>query len=337
MKKLICLLCVFVVMLTMTITVFAGSIPEDLLHSDDAKLYIGTVEGFSYEEIPSSPYIKVIALAVKPIEHIKGDVEIGKTITYKDTNIYMNLVEGKDYLIAYLDQHNIYAYEIKSKTNDKVTLVDSNDYDMVQRLEEYLNDGLYADAEKERSTIGLEVTLSEYMEAKIDIAEKVSFNIGGKKYNIDKDEFFKLADEIKVENVKNDVLQQTDYGENSWQENMIFITVDLKEGYTVYKDNSPSAIAAISKYGEVSHNAMYMSLLPTKDYQMEIEDVAKLYKLLPLEVSAKYVEPTTEEKIELNNRNNIIVGTSCITIVVLGVIGYFVFKKKVRSKNDENI
>lgn len=337
MKKLICLLCVFVVMLTMTITVFAGSIPEDLLHSDDAKLYIGTVEGFSYKEIPSSPYIKVIALAVKPIEHIKGDVEIGKTITYKDTNIYMNLVEGKDYLIAYLDQHNIYAYEIKSKTNDKVTLVDSNDYDMVQRLEEYLNDGLYADAEKERSTIGLEVTLSEYMEANADIAEKVCFDIGGNKYDIDKDAFFKLADEIKVKNVKDDALKQTDDGENSWQENMIFITVDLKEGYTVYKDNSPSAIAAIAKYGEVSHNAMYMSLLPTKDYQMEIEDIAKLYKLLPLEVSAKYVEPTTEEKIELNNRNNIIVGTSCITIVVLGVIGYFVFKKKVRSKNDENI
>lgn len=330
MKKLICLLCVFVVMLTMTITVFAGSIPEDLLHSDDAKIYIGTVEGFSYEEIPSSPYIKVIALAVKPIEHIKGDVEIGKTITYKDTNIYMNLVEGKDYLIAYLDQHNIYAYEIKSKTNDKVTLVDSNDYDMVQRLEEYLNDGLYADAEKERSTIGLEVTLSEYMEAKIDIAEKVSFNIGGKKYNIDKDEFFKLADEIKVENVKNDVLQQTDYGENSWQENMIFITVDLKEGHTVYKGDSPFAIAAISKYGEVSHNAMYMSLLPTKDYQMEIEDVAKLYKLLPLEVSTKYIEPTVEEKTELNNRNNIIAGVSVITIVVLGLIVYLVFKKKAR-------
>ena len=330
MKKLICIVSVFITIFTMTFSVSAGSIPEDLLHLDDAKLYIGTVEGFSYKEIPSSPYIKVIALAVKPIEHIKGDVEIGKTITYKDTNIYMNLVEGKDYLIAYLDQHNIYAYEIKSKTNDKVTLVDSNDYDMVQRLEEYLNDGLYADAEKERSTIGLEVTLSEYMEANADIAEKVCFNIGGNRYEIDKDAFFMLADEIKVENVKNDVLQQTDYGENSWQENMIFITVDLKEGHTVYKGDSPFAIAAISKYGEVSHNAVQMSLLPSKDYQMEIEDVAKLYKLLPLEVSAKYVEPTVEEKTELNNRNNVIVGVSVITIVVLGLIVYLVFKKKAR-------
>ena len=111
---------------------------------------------------------------------------------------------------------------------------------------------------------------------------------------------------------------------------MIFITVDLKEGHTVYKDDSPFAMAAISKYGEVSHNAVQMSLLPSKDYQMEIEDVAKLYKLLPLEVSAKYVEPTDEEKTELNNRNNIIAGVSVLTLVALGLIGYFIFKKKAR-------
>lgn len=80
----------------------------------------------------------------------------------------------------------------------------------------------------------------------------------------------------------------------------------------------------------MSHNALEMSLLPSKDYQMEIEDVAKLYKLLPLEVSAKYVEPTVEEKTELNNRTNVIVGVSVITIVVLGLIVYLVFKKKAR-------
>ena len=90
-----------------------------------------------------------------------------------------------------------------------------------------------------------------------------------------------------------------------------------------------SPMAAISKYGEVSHNALEMSLLPSKDYQMEIEDVAKLYKLLPLEVSAKYVEPTVEEKTELNNRTNVIVGVSVSTLVI-GLIGYFVFKKKTR-------
>ena len=39
---------------------------------------------------------------------------------------------------------------------------------------------------------------------------------------------------------------------------------------------------------------------------------------------------TVEEKTELNNRNNVIVGVSVITIVVLGLIVYLVFKKKAR-------
>ena len=37
-----------------------------------------------------------------------------------------------------------------------------------------------------------------------------------------------------------------------------------------------------------------------------------------------------EEKTELNNRNNIIAGASVLTLVALGLIGYFVFKKKAR-------
>ena len=327
MKKVISLS--VLIFFTISLTVFSGSVPEDLFQ-DDAQLYIGNIEGFSYEETPSSPYIKIVTLVIKPVENIKGDVEIGKTITYKNTNIYMNLKEGKDYLIAYLNEYNIYAYEIKSKTTDEIKLVDSDKYDMVQRLEEYINDGLYADAEKERSTIGLEVTLAEYMEANIDIAKKVTFNIGGNRYEIDKDAFFKLADEIKVKNVKNDALKQPDTGDNSWQENMIFITVDLKEGHTVYKGEFPFAMAAISKYGEVSHNAVEMSLLPSKDYQMEIEDVAKLYKLVSGELSEEYIEPAVEEKNEQNNRTKLIVVFFFPTLIALALIGYFVFKKKTR-------
>ena len=330
MRKLFMLSVLIILFLTTSLTTFAGDVPEGLLYEDDAKVFLGTVANYTTKDIPAAPYTIINTVEVIPTEKIKGDVEIGVKETYSRCHSSLELKSNTEYLFGYFDENNFYIYEIKSRNNGQFKLVGSDDYDMTMRFEEYLNDGLYADAEKERSTIGLEVTLSEYMEAKIDIAEKVSFNIGGKKYNIDKDEFFKLADEIKVENVKNDVLQQTDYGENSWQENMIFITVDLKEGHTVYKGDSPFAMAAISKYGEVSHNAVHMSLLPSKDYQMEIEDVAKLYKLLPLEVSAKYVEPTVEEKTELNNRNNIIAGASVLTLVALGLIVYLVFKKKTR-------
>ena len=314
----------------MSISAFAGDVPEGLLYEDNAKVFLGTVANYTTKDIPSAPYTIIDTVEVIPTEKIKGDVEIGVKETYSRCHSSLELKSDTEYLFGYFDENNFYIYEIESRNDGQFKLVGSDDHDMTMRFEEYLNDGLYADAEKERSTIGLEVTLSEYLEANIDIAENVSFNIGGNRYEIDKDAFFKLADEIKVENVKNDALKQPDTGDDSWQENMIFITVDLKKGNTVYKSNSPSAIAAISKYGEVCHNAVYMSLIPTKDYQMEIEDVAKLYKLLPLEVSAKYVEPTVEEKTELNNRNNVIVGVSVITIVVLGLIVYLVFKKKAR-------
>ena len=89
-------------------------------------------------------------------------------------------------------------------------------------------------------------------------------------------------------------------------------------------------LEGVTEWLPISSTGVQMSLLPSKDYQMEIEDVAKLYKLLPLEVSAKYVEPTDEEKTELNNRNNIIAGVSVLTLVALGLIGYFIFKKKAR-------
>ena len=330
MKKLICLLGVFVITLTMSISVFAGDVPEGLLYEDNAKVFLGTVANYTTKDIPSAPYTIIDTVEVIPTEKIKGDVEIGVKETYSRCHSSLELKSDTEYLFGYFDENNFYIYEIESRNDGRFKLVGSDDHDMTMRFEEYLNDGLYADAEKERSTIGLEITLSEYMEADIDIAEKVTFNIGGNRYEIDKDAFFKLADEIKVKNVKNDALKQPDTGDNSWQENMIFITVDLKEGHTVYKGEFPFAMAAISKYGEVSHNALEMSLLPSKDYQMEIEDVAKLYKLLPLEVSAKYVEPTVEEKTELNNRTNVIVGVSVITIVVLGLIVYLVFKKKAR-------
>lgn len=330
MKKIICLLGTIAILFTLSISVFAGDVPEGLLYEDDARVFLGTVVNYTTKDIPAAPYTIIDTVEVIPTEKIKGDVEIGVKETYSRCHSSLELDSDTEYLFGYFDENNFYIYEIESRNDGQFKLVGSDDHDMTMRFEEYLNDGLYADAEKERSTIGLEVTLSEYMEAKIDIAEKVCFDIGGNKYDIDKDAFFKLADEIEVENVKNDVLQQTDYGDNSWQENMIFITVDLKEGHTVYKDDSPFAMAAISKYGEVSHNAVQMSLLPSKDYQMEIEDVAKLYKLLPLEVSAKYVEPTDEEKTELNNRNNIIAGVSVLTLVALGLIGYFIFKKKAR-------
>ena len=166
MKKIISLIGIVAIMISMTITAFAGSIPEDLLAEDNSKLYIGTIEDFTDEETPSAPYVKVTSVSITPVEKIKGDVEIGKTIVYDKTNMYLKLEKGKEYLIADIDEHNLYAYEIEYKTEKEIKLVDSRKYDMVQRLENYLNEGAYARAEQERATIGMQISFAEFLFAK---------------------------------------------------------------------------------------------------------------------------------------------------------------------------
>ena len=43
MKKIISFLSIIAIMFSMTLTTFAGSIPEDLLHSDDAQIFFAEV------------------------------------------------------------------------------------------------------------------------------------------------------------------------------------------------------------------------------------------------------------------------------------------------------
>lgn len=40
MRKIICFISMIAIMLSMTMTALAGSIPEDLLHSDDAQTFL---------------------------------------------------------------------------------------------------------------------------------------------------------------------------------------------------------------------------------------------------------------------------------------------------------
>lgn len=330
MKKIFGIFLALIILLTNCLQAFAGSIPEDLMDDDNAKLYIGIIEDFSEEEIPSAPCVKVISANIKSIEKIKGDVQIGKTYFYENANIYTKLEEGKEYLIADIDENNIYAYDIKSKTDKKLKLVNSDKYDMVKRLEDYINEGAYSLAEKERSELGLKKSFSEYIGATLQTAESVYYNIGGKKYEVDKEKFFEKADKIIIKNVKDDMLKQTDYDDNSWQENMIYITVDMKKDDKKQDDYLMNSYACVSKYGEVDRCSLYMSRLPCKDYQMEIEDVASLYKLLPISVSANYVEPSLEEKAELNKTMYLIILFFCCEFVVLIITAYYFVRKKSR-------
>ena len=50
MKKIISLLCLTAIMLSMSITALAGSIPEDLLLSDDAQIFFAEVVAFQLDD-----------------------------------------------------------------------------------------------------------------------------------------------------------------------------------------------------------------------------------------------------------------------------------------------
>ena len=150
MKKLISLLGVIAILLTMSVSVFAGSVPESLLSEEGAKVFIGTVENYTTKEIPSAPYTMIDTVEFIPTEKIKGDIEIGVKQTYSKCNSSLALKPNVEYLFGYVDNENIYIYEIETREGKQFKLVNSDKYDMTKRFENYLNDGSFEKAEQER-------------------------------------------------------------------------------------------------------------------------------------------------------------------------------------------
>lgn len=150
MKKMLSILTVLGIWLIFSSAVYAGSIPEDLLQEDGAKVFIGTVENYTTKEIPSAPYTEITSIEVIPTEKIKGDVKTGIKETYSRCYGFLEIEPDTEYLFGYFDENNFYIYEIESKEENCIKLVDSNKYDMIKRLEDYLNEGAFDVAEEER-------------------------------------------------------------------------------------------------------------------------------------------------------------------------------------------
>lgn len=150
MKKLISLIGVIAILLTMSVSVFAGDVPESLLGEEGAKVFIGTVENYTTKDIPSAPYTMIDTVEFIPTVKIKGDIEIGVKQTYSKCNSSLELKPNVEYLFGYVDENNLYIYEIETREDKQFKLVDSNKYDMTKRFENYLNDGSFEKAEQER-------------------------------------------------------------------------------------------------------------------------------------------------------------------------------------------
>ena len=70
----VAILVIYITLLTCTVTVFAGSMPEDLLGSDEAMIFFGEVVSYDSDQ----------TITVLPIRKIKGDVDFCTEQTYKD-------------------------------------------------------------------------------------------------------------------------------------------------------------------------------------------------------------------------------------------------------------
>ena len=148
MKKIISLIGIVTIMLSMTLTAFAGSIPEDLLHSDDAQIFFAEVISTynTKEEIP--------CIEVMPVKVVKGDVSIvgEKAIVYNNPNTVgdFKIKEGNVYLFTYFDENNpTDIFEVTSYDTSTLKLKNVEG-DMWMRFQKHLNNGDYEEAEQER-------------------------------------------------------------------------------------------------------------------------------------------------------------------------------------------
>ena len=150
MKRFCGIWIVCFVWVSMTYSVFAGDVPEGLLREESSMVFIGTIENYKIEEIPSAPYTRIASVEVIPTKKIKGEVEVGIKQIYENSHSSPDVKSDVEYLFGCFDENNIYIYEIDLKDEAYISLVGSDKHDMTKRLEKYLNDGSFEKAEKER-------------------------------------------------------------------------------------------------------------------------------------------------------------------------------------------
>ncbi len=338
MKRIISLLGIIAIMLSMTVSVFAGDIPESLLIEDGAKLFIGKVDGVTTLEHQSMPYEEneVVYIDITPTYKYKGEVEIGVSERHTEHD-FGNFIPEKDkeYLFAYIDENNFYIYDIKSRDENSIKLVDSNKYDLTKRLEDYINEGAYARAEQERASLGSQISFVEYLyknpSLSSSVVEKVSLRIQDEVVEVDKDKFFEVAEDIMVTNVKNDIPYETKQNPNSTDAYKTVLYVELLDA-----NDQLVYYGAISRFGEVDHYALFMSRLMNKDYEMEIEDLQKLYSFLPdhiqeeLKVPEQHLTGRVANTSDEHYKGNIVylIGGAAVVFVIAFVIGVIMRRKK---------
>ena len=146
MKKILAFTFVLCILLMNITCVFAGDLPETFLSSDEAKVYFG-------ELLEVNVFSNDFKTVVRPVKKVKGDVAVGTETEYINPEFVgeISAKKGNIYLFAYIDSANpLYIFEIDSYNTSSLSISGIKDNDMWQRFLDYLHEGKYEDAEKER-------------------------------------------------------------------------------------------------------------------------------------------------------------------------------------------
>lgn len=321
-KRLLIFISVAILMFSLSGTVFAGSVPEDLMHYDGAQIFFGEI--IDYAPNAAKPHVSVC-----PVKKIKGDIKTGTKLVYENANVVgdIDIKLGNIYLFTYFDENNpTDIFEVTSY--DTKTLKLKNVIgDMWERFEKYLNEGKYEKAEQDRidklnadlTVVGETVSLTSVLNFNEFECDKVEFSLFGKqdKYEIDKDKFLKLADEIILTDVENTLVLDTD-------DALIIRTYGKDVCELTIWDNCMVAGSRVSAYSA-----------PTGDYIIKAEDYRKLNSLLPEEAQVK-LPPLKNFYANLvywyiYNSTTAYVIAALIGVVLIGTLGFWI-GFKVRKK-----
>lgn len=278
MKKIITILIVISTLLLLCLPVLAGDIPEALSYEDDAKVFIGTL----LDVTDDTPH----KVTVIPVLKIKGEVEVGVEQTYAECYFPKTTPKkGAEYFFGWLDNNEVYAYEVKTRTEDNITIYITDEFS--ERIQDYLDEGLYEQAEIARVNVGRQISLTEYIGTDKAYVEKVTFTLNDVNYDINADDFFEASDKILVTDVKNRILKRM--GSDDWEDDILYIRYTLKDG------RNGGGFASVTRFCEVDRYNPMMGRLPCCDFTMSWEDLAKLYTFFPDDVQRALYEKNGAE------------------------------------------
>ncbi len=304
LKRIIGIMLMMVVLLT-PITAFAGSVPEDLLSHDGAKVFFAELIAYDKEQIQVSPF-KVV----------KGDMDEREWVTFSEPSVVGSFIpmEGNVYLFAYFDDNNpIYVFNATSYDTAELKLKGAEG-DMWKRFETMLNEGKFEAADAVRrdaqnadvELTGEEITLTEFLglQNTSDVEKIYVCATDYSKEEVAIDAFLEVSDNI--------ILKKTKTGA---QAAMTGIYVDVQ------RLSGQRSWAYISEKGEVDNYYHIFSRLPARQYITSVSSIKALTDL----VSASQGMPV------MRHYKVLVVG-GCASLLVIAIIVLAIRKYKRKGK-----